>query len=589
MDRINFKAAFWVVASLVSVGVANAQEFKVRTERAPFFVGEPIALEIDAVDFEVQPEIKIKNADQDQVRVTFRNQGRSESTRIFQSGGKFVRERTVKTTFYYQVEFEAAGTYTIGPFETTVDGKTVTHKAITYKVTDIETTSDMQVRIELPSGNLYPGQHVPVKLRWMYAGDVSGVSGLTIRTQLFDRFRFVGDQSIRGQNAIPITTAKGLLRFPAEFKNETIDGKQFIVGTLTRTMVPETPEKVELPPTFVSFRKIVGRARSNDIFDNFFDQPETVPVKGMGFPVKFEIKPFPMKNRPASFSGAVGQKFQISTSLNRSNVRTGDPLTLQINIEGEGNVGSIRIPKLDTHFSKADFDFPDGDAPGIPTPTQKQFNVSIRVKSESVKEVPPIEFAWFDPVEEKYHSATSKPIPIDVKKGVLVSSSDVFSTQSDSAVGETQIDDEAKVDLSIQTDVKKLTYREEQSGIWVWVFYAAGMGLLGLTMAVVRLKQKPSEEKIHRKSVVDCCHEIRTLKNQLDGGHEFAKLLSEKLRKLNALLSEFESDENSKAIDGELDQLISDCDSVSYQPNEPTSQQLATLMESANNIIKELS
>lgn len=591
------KSWVWIAGILAGhllAAAACGQKLNVRTERGPFYAGEPLTIEVDAIDFESQPEIRIDGSQQPDVQVNFRNAGRSESTQIYQSGGKLVRQRTVKTTLVYQVLFEAPGEYRLGPFETEVDGQTITHPAIRFEVRDVDVTDDMRVEIILPEGNIYPGQKVPVKLRWLFAGNPRQVRGLTIRSSLFDRFRFVDDPASARGNMLPLTTAKGIENFPAEFTTEQIDGREFLVGTIQRTFVPDQPEVVDLAAPFVSFRKVVGTTRSGDIFDSLFEsRVETIPLRGTSSPIRFEIKPFPSENQPASFDGAVGQGYRITTSLNRTSLRTGDPLTLQVNIEGQGNLDSIGLPDLAAKFPAEDFEWPEGEIAGVTDDQQKQFRVSLKIKNENVTEIPPLEFSWFDPRRGEYETVTSAPIPIEVKPGEVVTSADVFSSArpADSARDEPSPGRKASIDLSIETDPDRLLESKGSAVTLSWILYLSGLGMVGVAWAWARFKRTDRSGNRVQRSVQKCVQQIRRLdEDQLSCGE-----LAAKLRELQVLLRESWEARTGTVRSGdagwqgsglidELDRLIGRCDAIAFRPDPATREERNELLQSAREL-----
>ena len=124
-----------------------------------------------------------------------------------------------------------------------------------------------------------------------------------------------------------------------------------------------------------------------------------------------EVRPLPTEGRPASFSGAVGQ-YQISTFAVPSNVRVGDPIQLVIDISGEP-IETIPGPAL-TAIPQLNEDFrvPTETLAGTARGNQKRFTQTIRAQRADVKEIPAIEFAYFDPQAGQYAVARSEPIAV---------------------------------------------------------------------------------------------------------------------------------------------------------------------------------
>lgn len=124
-----------------------------------------------------------------------------------------------------------------------------------------------------------------------------------------------------------------------------------------------------------------------------------------------DVQALPTEGRPASFSGAVGQ-YQLNVMAVPTNVRVGDPIQLVIDISGDlietlPGPALASIPKLLDGFR-----VPTETLAGTVSGNRKRFTQTIRAKRADVKEIPPIEFAYFDPQREEYVVARSEPIPI---------------------------------------------------------------------------------------------------------------------------------------------------------------------------------
>lgn len=609
-NKVQFNSWFRVaLCCLGGIGLSGwavpddvaAQELKIRTQRAPYFVGEAIVLEVEAIDFKIDPAIEIKNSDQPNLSVVFANSGRSTSTQIFQSGNKLIRNQIVRTTFSYRLEFTKAGDYSIGPFEAVEDGKKFTHPAVTFKVADIETTTDMKVEIDLPGDTFYPGQQVPMKIRWIYSGD-DRIRNLTIRNELFERFKFKDQPLTRRQSAIPITTSQGVQAFPAEFSEQEIDGRPCIVGVVERTLLLEKPESVHLPPTFVSFHRLTGSARrSNSLFDSFREnRSESIPFKGIGEPVSFVVKPFPAIKRPDTFRGAIGSDFAISTSVNRQQIRTGDPMTLQINIQGQGNIESMSIPPLDSSLNKEDFDWPAGEMPGVTEADQKQFSITLRARNKNLTEIPPIAFSYFDPQQEEYVTVRSKPIPIDVSQGELVSSKDIVGQISKGGVASEKGND---LDLAIETNVDRLFQNRSIAGWLEPLAYFIGILILGLSLLARKAGESQSKGpasgrhriQLEKKQLAKWQKDLEPLVKGKRNATEQLARLSDHLRLLQNIFGQQALNQSAvnkstaeSSWDQSLDDLVADIDRISFRPTEPTKDELHEMIQRAQKISAEL-
>ena len=71
---------------------ASSQQLKIRSPSGPVYVGNPVNLQIEAVNFDTPPTIEIKGTGQPDVSHRYVRSGSSQSTQIYQSGGKIDRK-----------------------------------------------------------------------------------------------------------------------------------------------------------------------------------------------------------------------------------------------------------------------------------------------------------------------------------------------------------------------------------------------------------------------------------------------------------------------------------------------------------------
>lgn len=141
--------------------------------------------------------------------------------------------------------------------------------------------------------------------------------------------------------------------------------------------------------------------------------------------VKIKVLPLPAEGKPAHFTGAVGD-FSISATATPNELSVGDPLAVDITIDGSGNFDALNPPSLMP---------PDGwkaypprrynvDGPVDPnlTPTaQRRIGYSMVFVPEKVHaELPPFELSYFSPSQKKYVAARTSPIPLRIKPGAVI-------------------------------------------------------------------------------------------------------------------------------------------------------------------------
>ncbi len=151
-------------------------------------------------------------------------------------------------------------------------------------------------------------------------------------------------------------------------------------------------------------------------------EPRKLVVKSQD--VKVKVLPLPAEGKPANFSGAVGD-FSISATATPNELTVGDPLAVDITIDGSGNFDALNPPSLmPPEGWKA---YPprrynvDGPIDPNLTPTaQRRIGYSMVFVPEKVHpQLPPFELSFFSPSQKKYVAARTAPIALRIKPGAM--------------------------------------------------------------------------------------------------------------------------------------------------------------------------
>lgn len=219
---------------------------------------------------------------------------------------------------------------------------------------------------------------------------------------------------------------------------ETIGDRTYQVYTFKTAISPARAGKFEIGPVQAKAVVVVPRRPSAprtsrprspfDLFnldDPFSDPFFADPFGSMGerteLPIKSEsvtlnVKQLP-PNTPPNFSGAIGN-FTMSVDAKPKNVQVGDPITVTATISGRGNFDRMSGPALEDehgwHKYPPSSKFKQDDDVGISG--EKTFETVI-APNEKKTAMPPLTFAYFDPVKEDYVTLRSDPLSIAVEGG----------------------------------------------------------------------------------------------------------------------------------------------------------------------------
>jgi hypothetical protein len=225
---------------------------------------------------------------------------------------------------------------------------------------------------------------------------------------------------------------------------ETIGGRTYHVYSFKTALAAARPGKFEIGPVTAKAAVVLPRRPSTtprtrpkspmDLFnldDPFSDPFFSDPFGSMGeraeLPIRSEattlnVKPLP-PNAPPNFSGAIGT-FTMTADAKPKTVQVGDPITVTSTISGRGNFDRMNGPALEDergwHKYPPSAKFKQDDDVGISG--EKTFEMVI-APNEKKPAVPPLVFAYFDPVKENYVTLRSNPVPIQVEGGAAPATS----------------------------------------------------------------------------------------------------------------------------------------------------------------------
>jgi hypothetical protein len=215
---------------------------------------------------------------------------------------------------------------------------------------------------------------------------------------------------------------------------EKLNGRAYNVYVLRKAQLyPLQAGDVELESAevennihFVKEQFINQRNKMDDILQGFA-QPsipaevmvnETITLQSK--PVIIHVKPLPDTGKPASFNGAVGN-FSIEAAVEKNSFTTDDAGKLTITISGSGNITLVTVPELIWPAGIEVFDpatKENLDKFTVPVSGRKTIEYPFTVTAAGDYTLPVLAFSFFDVAAGKYRVIYTKPIAINVAKGI---------------------------------------------------------------------------------------------------------------------------------------------------------------------------
>jgi len=338
--------------------------------------------------------------------------GPSQNTQMRIENGRMTSSSTL--IHVYQVTPRRSGRFTVPSLAVEVNGRTFRTQPVTLNVQNNGGATDTNperlgfAQFVVPKDTLYVGEAMPVELR-LYIG--SGA-----RTQI---------------EAMPIIGGEGFTKTKlTEPRQERArkDGREYDVYVFRTAITPGRAGKVTFGPSEITFnaqirapqrrpRSLLEEMLGNDPFDSidpFFAPSRVQRVTAKADAVALDVKPLPATDRPKNFSGAVGQ-FKLAAEANPHRVKIGDVVTMKLTVSGRGNFDRVNAPEIvdsaGWRLYPANGQFKADDE--LSLAGVKTFEIPI-IPEANKRELPHYEFAYFDPLTEKYVTLAAGGGPLEV-------------------------------------------------------------------------------------------------------------------------------------------------------------------------------
>lgn len=424
-----------------------AAELRIR-QRGPVYVGLPFEVVVVAQGFDDSPEPTISELAINGCEVRYIGyEPMQEQSIQFDSSGNMFRDVSVTHIWRYLIEAKSPGQFVV-PNLTLTQGslKTDTGGKSKFTAQEIDSTSDMQIRMNLPERPVWVGETVDISVDWYLLQQPSDPSFSIPLFAFGDWVDISAGPRSRRMEAIGFTIGDETIAPPYDVEKAVLDGVEYSRVRFQFQMTPKKTGTVELPPptAVADIATVVRDRRGRQV--RRFDKK-----KAEGIASTLTVRPLPMKDRPASFANAVGSGYSIGVTASRTVVGLGEPIQLAIEIRGD-DLDGLSLPALDVDgaLDAASFDVADEPPSGVISEdgSTKTFTVTVQVKSPDVQRIPGLPFSFFNPETGQYETVSADPIAISVDgSAAVVGAGDVIS--GDDGSGGPAIESLVGADLSL--------------------------------------------------------------------------------------------------------------------------------------------
>lgn len=467
------KKSFIVLIFISLSGIIFSQDINIQLDNSYISVGEWTTFSV------------IFSGDLDDLRKTDTVDLEIKQTGSNKSYNNINGKKTSKYIFSYQVRASKPGNFNL-PVYSAVDsnGNKISSEQLVLYVEalkddviidhDINSEFDtpyVKLYIDIPKRNLYVGEAIPVEIVAYFSNKYP---------PSVDRYPYIKTGSFLIDNGSKYTN---------DGDEKVINGEKWIKVVWNSHLTPLKSGELEIEIVLDSY---ISKSSDNS---GFFTNTERKMLKTSTVLQTINVKTLPIENRPISFSGAIGD-FSINDTLNISEANVGDPLTLTMDIFGEGNFQRILVPKIKDNKNNWKL-YPDSSSfkgsnksnyQGV-----KSFKQILSPTSEDVTFLPIFSFSYFNPIQEKYMELTTSKYPLKINPGVF--------NNKQSVTGIDNSFKELKQEIRHQKQ-KKVNYSKNvklNPLLWITIIISTLAIILLIITNIIKSSIKRNSNNIHKK------------------------------------------------------------------------------------------
>lgn len=478
------------------------------------YVGEPFRLHIIVTGARAASDPDISGVGDD-LHLESNGVQDASQTSINVTGGRVIQTQVNRLIYEYKAIALKAGPLTIPSIPVSVEGKTLRTDPVRLVALEPEQSDSFHVRMTLDKTKLYVGEPARLRIVWYVGREPRTIDfAMPQPAGAFDLLDADTSPPARGQDKYQVDFLGRAVT--GDLGTAALNGRNFRTLTIEQVVIPRRAGALSIGPLTVSCDVVVGRRPPSGMFDNPFDDRAVTRRYAATAPaIDVQALPLPTEGRPADFNGLVGA-YSITTTAEPRIVHVGDPITLTVRVAGPRPLDRVPDPALDrqpeiTSQFKVGSEAPEtrieGDA--------KVFVQTIRALSDGVREIPPIELAYFDVGSGTYRSAKSAAIPLDVKPTREVTVADAYGAagaragnELESVTGGIAYNYESPEALADQRFdlVERLT---SPGGMALLATPAAAYLLAGVAMFMRRRSAGDGERRRRRRALSDARTALR--------------------------------------------------------------------------------
>ena len=335
--------------------------------------------------------------------------GPSQSTSFSSINGR----TTYKLTYTYVIQPTSKGTFTIPSASITYDGQIIKTNTVRVSVIDaIDIPEDpddprflasqnIHLVAEISNTNPYVGESISVVYK-LYV-NINKVNVRNARESESPSFSGFWNQNIE---------VKGW-----ESKNGSYGGIPHKYAMVKKmVLIPHKAGKMTIDPMEMEVTAGVPMGR-RDFFGNMLmNDINFTATSGKKI---INVKELPYKNKPANFTGAVGD-LNFTVTASKTELKANETAQIKVALSGKGNLKLVKLPGIETPQELEVYEPEHKEnvkttLRGMSGLISDQYTVVPQFRGKF--KIPPVSFSYFNPKDEKYHSVVTEPIILNAQQG----------------------------------------------------------------------------------------------------------------------------------------------------------------------------
>lgn len=191
--------------------------------------------------------------------------------------------------------------------------------------------------------------------------------------------------------------------FPQTNREEVRDGRGYAVTEAKTAFFPLTKGTYEFAPQQIDFA--VG----------YFGQVRRLATESQ----TLNVLPLPLENQPKSFTGAVGEGFEVQGELSKSSVTAGQTVELRVKAKGAGNLELVPYPHL-PNWKGVEKKQSEGSSHveilNEQVQSQRTYLFRLKFKDPGTYRLDDISLAYFRPSTERYEVVKVPTLTVEVSQ-----------------------------------------------------------------------------------------------------------------------------------------------------------------------------